>query len=791
MFPFLHSFYYTENSNSSSMPMKLPQLSYRSLLTSPLLFFIVFMCSTTLVFAARTINSATLNGAASVTVSPSESITASVTVTTDGSGANNDWQSTGWQISGQSVNCIDHTDYSSSGTFSENFTVTAPGSNGTYTISFIAYRDNACSTSASNTYTITNGITVASPTSTPTPVPTATQTPTPPPGATSTPTAPPGSTATPTFQQESTVTSTPTPTSTTSGSSTSSVTYYPSVSLNAYSPNPTNNTSLSYTGTVSIESGAVKIVEYSITEGAEWLSVSLNSNSFSFTTPPLSEGAHTILVRAQSTADVFTQPGSYASDRVTIITTPPQITLNAFEKNPTNDTSPTLTGTASSPRGTIVRVEVTLDGGVSWIQATFSDGTFTFTTEPLEDNNYTISARAIDNAGNSSVSPEQTLIVDTLPPIIGGAAQSVGPQILSPHSSGIVTVVAGAKTTMAMSMKGGVTKAEIVTNDGSFPLSMQPDTNRWVGTVQFASAGDKQLSVSATDGAGNKTTRLFSTMHVEPFGTLMDAQTNAPILDASITLYVFETSTHGWTMWDGLSYGQENPQQTSDGTYSFLLPAGTYYLDVTAAGYRHVQSGELTLLEPSIINGVLPMRPSPTIRFTVPVFGPLVFSIPSFFQSPDSVSPNVFGANHMPTAVSVNAIKNTRVPAFSLPDLSGNTISPDQFAGKRWILSFFSPWSPLSQEQAPLLSRLSGMLADDQNMLVISLQETSATTQTFMKKGRYDFPTVVDTNGDTAALFALSVLPQHVFIDTEGIIREVYTGVLTEEELLDKLSKVP
>ena len=123
------------------------------------------------IYAARTINSATLNGSGSVTVGPTATITASINVTTSGSGTSNDWNSTRYQISGQSVVCVNHTNHTSSGTFTENFTITAPGSPGTYDVSFIAYQNDTCTQNPSGTFTLTNGIIVSSPTATPTPTP--------------------------------------------------------------------------------------------------------------------------------------------------------------------------------------------------------------------------------------------------------------------------------------------------------------------------------------------------------------------------------------------------------------------------------------------------------------------------------------------------------------------------------------------------------------------------------------------------------------------------------------------
>lgn len=109
-------------------------------------------------FAARSINSASLNGSSSVSVSPSASVNASVTVTTSGSGSANDWNSTSWSISSGASGCRDHANYTATGTFSESFSLTAPFSAGTYSVSFIAYQNDGCASSPSSTYTLNNGI---------------------------------------------------------------------------------------------------------------------------------------------------------------------------------------------------------------------------------------------------------------------------------------------------------------------------------------------------------------------------------------------------------------------------------------------------------------------------------------------------------------------------------------------------------------------------------------------------------------------------------------------------------
>lgn len=116
--------------------------------------------------ADRIISSATLNGASSVTVAPGATVTAVVNVTTNTTGGNSNWRSTGWSIASPALGaltCVDHTNHDGAGTYSESFSITAPAATGTYNAYFVAYSNNGCSNNASATYTLANGVVVATP----------------------------------------------------------------------------------------------------------------------------------------------------------------------------------------------------------------------------------------------------------------------------------------------------------------------------------------------------------------------------------------------------------------------------------------------------------------------------------------------------------------------------------------------------------------------------------------------------------------------------------------------------
>lgn len=619
------------------------------------------------------------------------------------------------------------------------------------------------------------------PTPTPTPAPTSTPaptnnpTPTPSSGSSPSPTSTPGSSND----------------SNSSSSSTPSITYYPSVTLNTYSPNPTNKVPLTFSGKASIEQGTITLVEYTITNGADWISVQLSNGNFTFTTPQFVDGKYIIKVRAKSQANVYTQEGSYASQTIIIATNPPKVILDKISPNPSKNQSPTISGKTTSSLAGISKVEVTIDGK-SWQTAQRLGSTFNFTVKnKLEDGNYNITARAFDNAGNIGQSDTLTLVVDTIPPIIGGGMQALGPQLLIPDSNGVVRIVAGTKTTYALSMKGGVTEAKIKTQDESFDLKLQPDSNLWFGTIEFKKVGEKQIKISAIDGAANKTERNLNTVLVEDFGKVFDKQTQKGIEEAKVSVYFFETQSNQWILWEGDSYGQSNPQKTTlDGNYSFMVPPGKYYIDVYAPGYHPIQSEILNLSQTSILNYKFPLTSKPNVVLNLPFFGKVVLAIPSF--KPQTLSTSILTqSNQKLTDTNLTLSQGVIAPNLILPNLNNQEINLSTFKGKKVLLSFISPWSSLSLEQAAILSETSSVLTEGQSILVVSLQESIASTENFMKRGNYKFLSLVDRNGQTAASYKITLLPQHFFIDKRGKIQEVYVGTLSKSEILEKLKNLP
>lgn len=114
----------------------------RIFLSSIPLAFVFLLLLSFNAYADRTVNSITLNGSSNVTVPPSASISAELTVSVSGNGATNRWYSTKWTI-GSETACVEHDNHADE-TANESFIVSTPAAQGTYDAVFTLYGNDGC-----------------------------------------------------------------------------------------------------------------------------------------------------------------------------------------------------------------------------------------------------------------------------------------------------------------------------------------------------------------------------------------------------------------------------------------------------------------------------------------------------------------------------------------------------------------------------------------------------------------------------------------------------------------------
>jgi hypothetical protein len=441
--------------------------------------------------------------------------------------------------------------------------------------------------------------------------------------------------------------------------------------------------------------------------------------------------------------------------------------------------APKITGT-SSDRGAInvgvVSVEYSIDDGKNWLPVDEGTTKFEFTPTIFEDGNYKIKVRAKDKTGNTGYSSTKTMIIDRLPPQVGGVLFSIGPQVSMPAKDGSIFSLKSLNQKVTLSAVGGPTTIDIVASTKTFSLIKNSDSGLWSGVLSFDEPGTYELTAKAVDGAENRTERKLNTITVLDSGKIVSG--NSLVTSGTVTLWYFDNQTQRFVIWDGSPYSQENPQKiTKNGEYGFFAPSGKYYLEVRSFGFKILRTEIFNLDIGTPITAQLNLEKSFGLHF-----GSFAFPLPDFSVSTQSIivkSPVASSRTEAGTNVVGKELPN--VDLF----LNAKKISTMSLMGKPAVFTFLSIWSPYGAEQLKSLSELSEN--SQINTVPIISQESSTFTSVFSKRGDYSFPIYSDPDGLLVKPLDLSFLPTNVFVDRKGIVRKVKVGILTKDELLENM----
>jgi peroxiredoxin len=131
-------------------------------------------------------------------------------------------------------------------------------------------------------------------------------------------------------------------------------------------------------------------------------------------------------------------------------------------------------------------------------------------------------------------------------------------------------------------------------------------------------------------------------------------------------------------------------------------------------------------------------------------------------------------------------------PDFEGETLNGETIHLSEFRGKIVLINVFASWcGPCRLEMPHLVITFEQLNSDEFAFIGINLQETPEAVAQFRREFNINFPLIINQQGDlTSGLFKPIGLPTTWFVDSQGVVRYVYSGAMTDEILLRILEDV-
>lgn len=124
-----------------------------------------------------------------------------------------------------------------------------------------------------------------------------------------------------------------------------------------------------------------------------------------------------------------------------------------------------------------------------------------------------------------------------------------------------------------------------------------------------------------------------------------------------------------------------------------------------------------------------------------------------------------------------------RAPEFTLPDLSGEEISLQEFRGQVVMLNFWSAACAPCREKMPGIQRLyDEFKAAGFAVVAVNVNDPSVMVRSHIEANDYTF-TVLKDDGEVSRIYELRFIPKTIILDRDGIIRFVTVGQVSEEKL--------
>ncbi len=148
--------------------------------------------------------------------------------------------------------------------------------------------------------------------------------------------------------------------------------------------------------------------------------------------------------------------------------------------------------------------------------------------------------------------------------------------------------------------------------------------------------------------------------------------------------------------------------------------------------------------------------------------------------------------------VKISGVKiDEKAPYFELKDPEEKSVAITEFLGKPFILTFWTTWNTLSADQIKIFDDYLAAREKKDNgigalfeIVTINSQEDKSIVSNFMRRGGYQVKVLLDEDGSTGEIYQARNLPVTYFMDSDGIIRDVSVGILSEEMLLQKIEAI-
>lgn len=131
------------------------------------------------------------------------------------------------------------------------------------------------------------------------------------------------------------------------------------------------------------------------------------------------------------------------------------------------------------------------------------------------------------------------------------------------------------------------------------------------------------------------------------------------------------------------------------------------------------------------------------------------------------------------------AVVGTTLTPRTLPALAGHEgVSAIPVRGKKTVVVFFASWCGPCRRELPEVERFAASAPSDVAVVGVAANDSPNAARSFLDSLGVSIPAVSDEDGSvTQSVYGFGTLPETVFIDSDGTVRHVVFGGVTENLL--------
>ena len=140
-------------------------------------------------------------------------------------------------------------------------------------------------------------------------------------------------------------------------------------------------------------------------------------------------------------------------------------------------------------------------------------------------------------------------------------------------------------------------------------------------------------------------------------------------------------------------------------------------------------------------------------------------------------------------AVDIFSTETRVAPEFELPDLSGETVSLAETAGRVRLIDFWATWCPPCRDEIPMLNELQKTFGGEGLTILAISDERAEVVREFAEEVGMEYTNLIDS-GEVSESYRVLGLPTAFLLDRDGRIVDSYMGPKSRKHLEEKIREL-